>query len=95
MKFIIDKKKIKANYKKYSQYGRVFYPVKANSNKEIIKIVKELLSSEDRFYISNISQITPEMNGCLALMNPLMSDDNIEKLYKQGCNFFVFDDKIN
>lgn len=93
MKFIIDEKRIKENYKKYSQYGRVFYPVKANSNKEIIKIIKKLFSPEDRFYISNISQIIPEMNGRLALMNPLMSDDNIKKIYEQGCKFFVFDDK--
>ena len=92
MKFIIDKEKIKENYKKYSQYGRVFYPVKANSNKEIIKIIKELFSYEDRFYISNVSQVTSEMDGYLALMNPLMSNENIKGLYEKGCKFFVFDD---
>lgn len=92
MKFIIDKEKIKENFNKYSKYGRVFYPVKANSSEIIIDTLCDLLRNEDRFFISNLNQIKQGMKNKLALMNPLISNDDIKKLYDKGCRFFVFDD---
>jgi diaminopimelate decarboxylase len=77
--------------------GNVYYPLKANSNQEIIKTLKPLINNTNNgFLISYLSHyktlrdhgINPK-NICL--MNVLMDDDSIKYLYNEGVRFFTFD----
>lgn len=97
--YSVNKSKIYENYNKYSNIGKIFYPVKANSSIEILSLLNQLVNKS---LINNINQFNKVMSinknpEKIALMNPLMSDNNIRYLYEQGVRFFVFDnnEKLN
>lgn len=102
MEFIYDEEKLKENYNNISLYGPIFYPMKANTNTMVINTLYELyrntegLYTKNKFLISNMLHYEklkklniPE--DYIGLMNPLLSDDEIKRLYDSNVRFFVFD----
>lgn len=95
--FIIDKNKIIENYQKYKKYGNVYYPLKTNSNPEIIKILYSQFDKKDKFMITNKYQlnILLDLNiptnqiGC---MNSLNSFYDIVYYYSKGIKTFTVED---
>lgn len=97
--FKVNIDKIYENYIKYTSVGKVFYPVKANSNEKILRILKDFIFDDNsKFYISSREhfdllteklKVNPEK---IAVMNPLMSKNLYVYLYMKGVRFFVFDD---
>lgn len=97
--YIIKKDKIIENCNKYSDFNKIFYPVKANSSIEILYLLnpfidKFLINNTNQFY--DVSSIGVNPNK-IAVMNPLLSNNDIKYLYNKGIRFFVFDDiyKLN
>lgn len=94
--FLINKNVIVHNYKNYSKIGNVFYPLKTNTNKIVLKTLIDNFNSCDGFLISNINhfnlldsmKVSPQ-NMCY--INVLSGDNTIKYLYDKGVRFFVFD----
>lgn len=95
--FYINRNKLINNFKEYSKIGTVFYPLKSNSNKEVLNILKPYIESTDNgFLISYIGHynilksldINPK-NMCL--MNVLLNYNTIKTLYDEGIKFFTID----
>lgn len=95
--FKFNKSKLKYNFNKYKEVGNIYYPLKTNSNinviRELSKIFRNddgfLISTLDHFYKLNSINISPEKMCCI---NVLASDYMLKKLYSNGVRFFVFDD---
>lgn len=96
-KFIFNKTKLIDNLHEYNKLGKVYYPVKANTNKEVLKSLNKLfIKNQNGFLISNINHykilrkigISPKK---MCLINVLTSKDNLKFFYKKGIRFFVFD----
>ena len=95
--FYITKNTINKNFKGFSEFGNVYYPLKSNSNIKILKILKPLLNKNDNgFLISYITHykllrkigVSPKK---MCYINVLAEDETIEYLYKHGIRFFHFD----
>lgn len=94
--FLINKNVIIHNYKNYSKIGNVFYPLKTNTNKIVLKTLIDNFNSCDGFLISNINHFNlldsmkvSQKNMCY--INVLSGDNTIKYLYDRGVRFFVFD----
>lgn len=96
MIFYINSKNIENNFKEVSKFGNVFYPLKTNSNAEIIKILKSLITSNGGFLLSSLchfyalkkQKISPEK---MAFINVCAEQKTLKKLYQNGVRFFAFD----
>ncbi|MBR5370301.1 MAG: hypothetical protein IK137_03245 [Bacilli bacterium] len=94
--FLINKSTIIHNYNNYSKTGNVYYPLKTNTNKIVLKTLIENFKNNDGFLISNLDHFNilnllnvPSEKMCY--INVLSSDDTIKYLYDKGVRFFVFD----
>lgn len=98
--FEINKNVIKSNVKYYSQFGRLFYPIKTNDNFEVLKIIDKYLSNEDGYLISSRSNfemlrfcgISPDR---MIYINAISSFEVRNELYNNGVRSFVFGDIYN
>ena len=94
--FLINKSRIINNYHNYSKIGNIYYPLKTNTNKIILKTLSNNFSQNDGFLISNLTHfnilnsmnISPKKMGYI---NVLSSNDTTKYLYDKGVRFFVFD----
>ncbi len=97
-RFIFNEPKLIDNLRGYNKLGIVYYPVKANSNKVVLKSLNKLFDrSQNGFLISNLSHyktlrkigISPKK---MCLINVLTTKDSLKFFYKKGIRFFAFDD---
>lgn len=95
--FYFNKSKLIENFNNFSVLGDVYYPLKTNSNGDIIKTLHSLMKKEENgFLISSIyhfetlqrENINP-LKMCF--INVLAEDDTIKYLYNNGVRFFTFD----
>ena len=94
--FLINKNVIIHNYKNYSKIGSIFYPLKTNTNKIVLKTLINNFTSCDGFLISNINhfnllnsmKVSPRK---MCYINVLSGDNTIKYLYDNSVRFFVFD----
>lgn len=95
--FYVHKEKIKENFLGFQEQGTVFYPVKANSNPKIIKLIDEMIKNTNNGYLISYVDHFHQLKvlgvdiSKICLMNVLMSKENVKYLYEQGVRFFVFD----
>ena len=87
--FIINKQKIIDNYNLFKQIGPVYYPIKANSNKNVIDILSNIFDDKDKFAISNKNLIKSKP---MTLINPFYNLEELEYFYNEGVRDFVFED---
>ncbi len=88
--FYINKEKILENYKKYKKIGAVYFPLKTNSNEEIISFLDDIFDETDKFAISHKGHLKSFINN-MSLINPLFSLKDYEYFYEKGVRDFVFD----
>lgn len=96
IKFYLNTKKLKQNYENISKYGDIYYPLKTNSNSNLIKSLNNIINENDGFLISSMKHLdylkkeNVNLNK-VCLINVFMEDENIKSLYNEGVRFFVFD----
>jgi len=95
--FYVDRNKIIHNFREFNKFGNVYYPLKANSNEIILKILKPLINEiNNGFLISYIShyealkEIGVNPNK-MCLINVLAEKESVKYLYKEGVRYFTFD----
>jgi len=95
--FYLDKKKLELNYNKFSKIGKIYYPLKTNSNKIILnELIKLYGKSDNGFLITHISHyyklrrlgVSPKK---MCMVNVITSDENIKFFYNRGVRYFTFD----
>lgn len=95
--FYINKIKIIENFNNFNLLGDVYYPLKTNSNKMIIEMLKTKLSKENNgFLISSIYHFETlqkeNINSLkMCFINALAEDETVKYLYNNGVRFFTFD----
>ncbi len=96
IKFYLNTKKLKENYENISKYGDIYYPLKTNSNLNLIKSLNNIINENDGFLISSMKHLeflkkeNVNLNK-VCLINVFMEDESIKFLYDEGVRFFVFD----
>lgn len=92
--FYFNRDKLIHNFNIYNEYGKIYYPLKTNSNKIIIETLKDKF--DNGFLISSISnfetlqQINIDISK-ICFINVLAEYDTIKYLYNKGVRFFTFD----
>lgn len=95
--FYIDKNKIISNFNSYSHFGNIYYPLKTNSNTNVLNTLiplinhtnhKFLISYIDHFNILHSLNVEPKY---MCLMNVLATNETVKHLYNQGVRTFTFD----
>lgn len=97
LKFYFNKNKLIENYNKFSKDGDIYYPLKTNSNENLIKALRILLNNANNGYlISSLYHfellkklgINPNQ---MCFINVLVEKETIRYLYDNGVRFFTFD----
>lgn len=97
LKFYFNKNKLIENYNKFSKDGDIYYPLKTNSNENLIKALRILLNNANNGYlISSLYHfellkklgISPSR---MCFINVLVEKETIRYLYDNGVRFFTFD----
>lgn len=91
--FYLNINKLQDNYKKFSNIGTVYYPVKSNSNEVIIRELEKLGCNFLIAYVSHLKKLTSlgvNPDKCL-VSSTLMSESDTRYLYDNGVSFFTFD----
>ena len=92
---------LKENYEKFSKIGRIYYPMKSNSNEVILKKIFELYENNDNgFLISNIEHFNKLIDlgvspSRMCLINVISDDDTVKYLYENGVRHFTFDNILS
>ena len=95
--FYLNTDKLKDNYNKFNKIGKIYYPMKTNSNIEVIKELNRLYNGSDNgFLITHKSHYKKLLSlgilpNRICVSNVLMDDNDIRYLYNQGIRFFTFD----
>ena len=95
--FYLNTKVLKSNYEKYSKLGQIYYPLKTNSNEEIIKqLIKLYEGSNNGFLVTHISHYNKLIKlgvnpSKMCLVNVITDDNTIRFLYDNGVRYFTFD----
>lgn len=95
--FYLDKSKLIENINEYSELGNIYYPLKTNTNINLIRNLQPLVEKRDSgFLISSINhfEILKKLNintSKMCFINVLAEDNTIKYLYDNGIRFFTFD----
>ena len=95
--FYFNKSKLIENFNNFSVLGDVYYPLKTNSNADIIKTLHSVMKKEGNgFLISSIHHFETlkkeNINPLkMCFINVLAEDDTVKYLYDNGIRFFTFD----
>jgi len=95
--FYFNKSKLIENFNNYSALGDIYYPMKTNSNRHIIKTLVPLMNkTENGFLINTMHHFEilqkEKVNPLkICFINVLAEDDTIKYLYDNGVRFFTFD----
>lgn len=98
MQFCISEKTLAENFEKMSNLGNVYYPLKTNSNPQILKLIKPLVCEKSGgFLISSFRHFSVlKKLGVneqkMAFINVCADEKTVKKLYQKNIRFFVFDD---
>jgi len=91
--FIFRKEEFRKLFKHFSQFGKVFYPVKANDHIEVLKEVEALsgcFEVDGIYHIERLLSIgvSPEK---LQFSIPIKKPNGVKKALKYGVNRFIID----
>lgn len=95
--FYLDKKKLQSNYQKFAKIGKIYYPLKTNSNEFVLKeIIKLYGKSDNGFLLTHISHfyklkklgVNPKK---MCMVNVIAEDEELKFLYDAGVRYFTFD----
>ena len=95
--FYFYKNRLIENLNKYSKIGKIYYPLKTNSNESLLKELQKLVDRNDNgFLISSITDFeTLQKLGVdplkICFINVLAESDMVKFLYESGVRFFTFD----
>lgn len=95
--FYFYKNRLIENLNKYSKIGKIYYPLKTNSNESLLKELQKLVDRNDNgFLISSITDFeTLQKLGVdplkICFINVLAESDTVKFLYESGVRFFTFD----
>lgn len=95
--FHFNKSKLIDNFKKFNEYGIIYYPLKTNSNLNILKELENLNYKYDNgFLISSITNFETlrklEVDASrMCFINVCAENETIKLLYENGVRFFTFD----
>ena len=99
--FYLDYNKLKQNYDSFNKIGQIFYPLKTNSNSEVIKELNKLYDGSDNGFLithkchyDKLKQIGISADK-ICVSNILMNDNDIRYLYNQGVRYFTFDNNYS
>lgn len=91
--FYFNKNKLIENFNKYSKFGTIYYPLKTNSNKTLLKELQKLTDKHEHgFLISSITNFeTLQTLGVeptkMCFINVLAENGTIRLLYEKGEDF--------
>lgn len=95
--FYFNRNKLINNFNIYNEYGKIYYPLKTNSNEMVIENLKNIFDMKNNgFLISSISnfetlqQINIDVLK-ICFINVLAEYNTIKYLYDNGVRFFTFD----
>ena len=97
LKFYFNKNKLIENYNKFSKDGDIYYPLKTNSNENLIKALRILLNNANNGYlISSLYhfELLKKLGistSRMCFINVLAEKETIRYLYDNGVRFFTFD----
>ena len=97
LKFYFNKNKLIENYNKFSKDGDIYYPLKTNSNENLIKALSTLLNNANNGYlISSLYhfELLKKLGisaSRMCFINVLAEKETIRYLYDNGVRFFTFD----
>lgn len=95
--FNFNKNKLSKNFDNYSKIGKIYYPLKTNSNETLLKELQKLIDRVDNgFLISSITnfEILQKLGVNplkMCFINVLAENETIKFLYESGIRFFTFD----
>lgn len=96
-KFYFNKNKLIENYNKFSKDGDIYYPLKTNSNENLIKALSTLLNKANNGYLISslyhfelLKKLGINPNK-MCFINVLAEKETIRYLYDNGVRFFTFD----
>lgn len=97
LKFYFNKNKLIENYNKFSKDGDIYYPLKTNSNENLIKALSTLLNNANNGYLISslyhfelLKKLGINLNK-MCFINVLAEKETIRYLYDNGVRFFTFD----
>ena len=97
LKFYFNKNKLIENYNKFSKDGDIYYPLKTNSNENLIKALSTLLNKANNGYLISslyhfelLKKLGINPNK-MCFINVLAEKETIRYLYDNGVRFFTFD----
>lgn len=95
--FYFNKSKLIENYNRFSELGNIYYPLKTNSNKIIIKNLQPLIEKGNNGYLISsiyyfkLLQSTNVSASKMCFINVLAENNTVKYLYDNGVKFFTFD----
>jgi len=90
----INLKVLKENYSEFLKFGKIYFPVKTNHNKYILKTLKKLGAGFECDSIDHIKKIYSRKNaGEIIYSNVAKTKQDIEWAIKRKINFFTVDDE--
>lgn len=96
-RYEFSKKQIKKNYQDISlklPQCSIFYVVKANGDRNILRIMKEMglgFKCESSYEFARVKEIGVDVSNII-FGSPIKTIDTIIDIYENGCRYFVFDD---
>lgn len=95
MEYRIHKDVLEHNMNNLMQYGEIYYPLKTNSSKEVLRCLLGI-KQDLRFLINSTSQLNKleELNiekRRITQISTLMKVEDLNSLYARGIKSFVFD----
>lgn len=93
---VFDEKILIKNFNKLNNISTIYYPLKSNSNNFILNKIKNIFNENNKYMISSFKHYKKLKkinikNDKICLINPLINDKDIKKLYKKGIKYFTFD----
>ena len=95
--FYFDINKLNKNFDDFEKIGRVYYPLKTNSNEIVLEYLLPMISrGENGFLISHLSHYYKLIKmgvkpNRMCLINVLAEGELIKMLYENGVRYFTFD----
>lgn len=92
--FRFNKNKLVSNFNEYSRLGKIYYPVKTNSNLNVLQTMKELNSGFCVTTLNNFDKLKELRVDFkkICIINVLSGNETLKYYYDTGVRFFTFDD---
>lgn len=91
--YLINQQQLEENYHSFSKFGKVYFPVKTNHNKKILKILQKLGSGFECDSLDHIKRIYQRKNAqSIIFSNVAKRREDIMWCINHKVNFFTVDD---